>query len=42
VHIRLFKTSWVNPFPDEEITSIDYVSAMSDAAPFLIAITAER
>lgn len=40
--IRLFKTSWVNPFPDVEITSIDYVSAMAEAAPFLIAITAEK
>ena len=37
----LFKTSWENPLPDGEIKSIDYISAGSDAAPFLIAITAE-
>lgn len=41
-HIRLFKTSWVNPFPDLEVVSMDYVSTMSDAAPFLIAVTAEK
>jgi hypothetical protein len=40
--IRLFKTTWVNPMPETEIVSIDYLSAMSDAAPFVIAITAER
>lgn len=39
--VRLFKTSWVNPFPDLEISTIDYISHMADAAPFLIAITAE-
>ena len=39
--IRLYKTTWSNPRPDVEITSIDYVSAMTDSAPFLIAITAE-
>ena len=39
--IRLFKTCWVNLAPDVEIESIDYVSAMLNPAPFLIAITAE-
>jgi hypothetical protein len=37
----LFRTSWENPLPDVTITSIDYVSAMGQAAPFLVAITAE-
>ena len=41
VRIRLFKNTWVNPLPENEISSIDYVSTMSDSAPFLIAITAE-
>lgn len=41
VHIRLFKTTWTNPEPEKEITSIDYISSMSEAAPFLIAITAD-
>jgi hypothetical protein len=41
LHIRLFKTTWVNPMPEKEIVSIDYTSAMSNSAPFLIAITAD-
>ncbi|MCP5523421.1 MAG: hypothetical protein H7A46_17940 [Verrucomicrobiales bacterium] len=39
--LRLYQTRWENPMPDQEITSIDFISAMSDSAPFLIAITAE-
>ena len=39
--IRLFKTTWANPRPDLEITRLDYVSRMTAAAPFLLAITAE-
>ncbi len=39
--IRLFTTTWVNLVPEVEIESIDFVSAMNPAAPFLIAITAE-
>lgn len=39
--VRLFKTTWVNPWPEKEITTIDFVSAMADAAPFLLAVTAE-
>ncbi len=39
--VRLFKSTWENPFPDIEIISLDYVSAMGAAAPFLIAITAD-
>jgi hypothetical protein len=38
---RLFKSVWENPFPEVEIEAIDFVSAMTEAAPFLIAITAE-
>jgi hypothetical protein len=41
LHVRLFKTTWVNPMPEKEIVSLDYTSAMADSAPFLIAITAE-
>jgi hypothetical protein len=41
VLVRLFKSTWLNPFPEVEIVSLDYISAMDDAAPFLIAITAE-
>ena len=39
--LRLFLTTWTNLVPDMEIDSIDYVSEMSIAAPFLIAITAD-
>jgi hypothetical protein len=39
--VRLFKSTWLNPFPETEITTIDYVSTVSESAPFLIAITAE-
>jgi len=39
--LRMFKSTWENPLPDEEIASIDFVSNMSDAAPFLVAITAD-
>jgi len=41
LHIRLFKTTWVNPTPEVEISSLDYRSAMADSAPFLVALTAE-
>lgn len=39
--VRLFHTVWTNPRPDTEITSIDFVSTMTSAAPFLVAITGE-
>jgi hypothetical protein len=39
--LQLFKTTWTNSSPDLVIGSIDYVSEMSDAAPFLLAITIE-
>jgi hypothetical protein len=41
LHVRLFKTTWVNPMPEKEIASLDYTSAMVNAAPFLVAITAD-
>lgn len=41
LHVRLFKTTWVNPMPEKEILSMDYISAMANAAPFLVAVTAE-
>ena len=38
---RLFKNTWQNPRPDTEIKSIDFRSAMTSVAPFVVAITAE-
>lgn len=40
--VRIYKTQWINPEPDQTITSIDFLSANLDPAPFLIAITAEN
>ena len=42
LHIRLFLTAWENPHPEKTVAGIDYVSAMSVAAPFCIAVTAEE
>jgi len=38
---RLFMTSWTNLAPEAEIESIDFISNLGAAAPFLVAITAE-
>jgi len=40
-YVRLFETTWTNVVPDIELESIDFVSSMSQPAPFLIAITIE-
>jgi hypothetical protein len=40
--VRLFCATWVNPMPETEIWTLDYRSDMTDAAPFLIAITADH
>ncbi|OGO06838.1 MAG: hypothetical protein A2Y73_03320 [Chloroflexi bacterium RBG_13_56_8] len=37
----LFKYTWENPLPDVEINTIDYLSHMTTASPFLVAITIE-
>jgi hypothetical protein len=39
--LRLYLTTIENPRPQDVVRSLDYVSAMSESAPFLIAITAE-
>ena len=39
--IRLFRVTWDNPSPDVEIRTLDFVSLMRVAAPFLVAITVE-
>jgi hypothetical protein len=38
---RLYQCRWENPKPEAELRTIDFVSAMTDCFPFLIAITAE-
>ena len=39
--LRLFRTTWENPAPEIEVTRIDFLSAPTRAAPFLVAITVE-
>jgi hypothetical protein len=39
--IRLYHSEWENPREKVEIASIDFVSAMTDSGPFLVAITVE-
>jgi len=41
MNIQLFLSVWTNPRPATKIKSLDYVSKMTDAAPFCVAITAE-
>jgi hypothetical protein len=40
--VRIYKTQWKNPEPDQPVVSIDFLSSNLDPAPFLIAITAEN
>jgi len=39
--IRLYSLEWENPLKNVEIATFDFVSAVTDSAPFLIAITLE-
>jgi hypothetical protein len=39
--VSLFKYTWTNPSPEKVIDRIDFVSAMTKAAPFLVAVTCE-
>jgi tetratricopeptide (TPR) repeat protein len=36
---RLFKTTWENPNPDDEIATVDFVSLLTAAGPFLVALS---
>ncbi|MBN2390600.1 MAG: hypothetical protein JXR84_07750 [Anaerolineae bacterium] len=39
--IHLYRYTINNPFPNEEIVTLDFVSTMTESAPFLIALTVE-
>lgn len=41
IQIRLFKFTWDNPYPEDPVQSIDFVSRLATPAPFLVAITVE-
>jgi hypothetical protein len=38
----LFALSWKNPKPDKKVVAIDYASTLTDAAPFVVAMTHTR
>ncbi len=42
LRVRLYKSTWVNPKPSVRIASLDYVSALGEALPFLLAVTTEN
>jgi hypothetical protein len=37
--LQLYKADYENPRPEVEVKTLDFVSAMSDATPFVVAIT---
>jgi hypothetical protein len=37
--IQLYQSTWINPFPEIEITTMDFISDGKDSAPFLMALT---
>jgi hypothetical protein len=39
--IWLFSLTWKNPKPDKKVVSIDYISTLTNSAPFVVAITLE-
>jgi eukaryotic-like serine/threonine-protein kinase len=41
IPVRLFRTTWKNPKPEVQVTTIDFISNLTDCAPILIALTAE-
>jgi hypothetical protein len=40
-YVRLFESTWTNIIPNVELETIDFVSKVSQPAPFLLAITVE-
>jgi hypothetical protein len=39
--VRMFKRTWDNPWPDVEVTTIDFLPNGKRVGPFLVALTAE-
>jgi dipeptidyl aminopeptidase/acylaminoacyl peptidase len=42
LYLRLYLAAWENPHPEKIVASLDYVSTMTAAAPFCVAMTAEE
>jgi serine/threonine protein kinase len=40
--LRVYKQTWENPSPNDEIIDLDFQSAMGNSAPFLVALTCEE
>jgi hypothetical protein len=40
--VWLFLMDWKNPHPDKKATSIDFVSTLTDCAPFVVAMSVEK
>jgi hypothetical protein len=40
--LRLYRSTFANPHPDLAIKSVDYVSTLTDANPFLVGLTVEQ
>ncbi len=38
---RLYKATFLNPHPEREVHQIEYVSKMTQSAPFLVAVTVD-
>ena len=39
--VRIYSRTWENPLPDREVDTIDFISTMTQCAPFLLALTVE-
>jgi RNA polymerase sigma factor (sigma-70 family) len=39
--VRVYKSTFANPYPNKMVASIDYVSAMTDCSPFLLGLSLE-
>ena len=39
--LPIYKVTWTNPHPEVEIKSLDFVSAITETSPLLIAITVD-
>jgi hypothetical protein len=39
--LRVYKSTFENPYPKKTVTSIDYVSAKTACAPFLLGMSLE-
>ena len=37
--VRVYLRTWENPHPDREVATVEFISAMSYCAPFLLAVT---